>query len=145
MPVGDKKSSEPLLHLPSSSSPPPRTTLDENLYLSIGSLSGRRGTSHQQSAPSNTNRASLSVESTCIHISEDDEKIRSIPQIFPSKSREEVVDILKSSASLEEATNRILDCSNAEDILKERGALFVEALLKGERDYPLRKPDVDNN
>ena len=81
-----------------------------------------------------------------MHISEDDEKVRSILQIFPLKSREEVVDILKSSASVKEATNRILDCSNAEDILKERGAIqkvhkllfaLVESLLMDRRYYPL--------
>ena len=43
--------------------------------------------------------------------------------MFPGVDNVDVAETLKSSASLEEATNRILDCSYAEDILNERGIL----------------------
>lgn len=58
----------------------------------------------------------MSVQTAC----SDDDRIRRLLQIFPFKSNEEVTEILKSSGTLEEATNRILDCSSAEDILNER-------------------------
>ena len=40
--------------------------------------------------------------------------------MFPGVNDVDVAEILRSSASLEEATNRTLDCSYAEDILNER-------------------------
>ena len=43
--------------------------------------------------------------------------------MFPGVNDVDVAEILRSSASLEEATNRILDCSYAEDILNERRIL----------------------
>ena len=45
-----------------------------------------------------------------------------LQQIFPSKSREELAEIMASSSSLQEATNRLLD---AESILFERGTLPI--------------------
>ena len=50
-------------------------------------------------------------------------KWESLKEMFPGVNDVDVAEILKSSASLEEATNRILDCSYAEDILNERGIL----------------------
>jgi len=51
-------------------------------------------------------------------------KLETLKEMFPDVNDVDVADILKSSASLEEATNRILDCSHAEeDILNERGIL----------------------
>lgn len=43
--------------------------------------------------------------------------------MFPGVNDVDVAEILRSSASLEEATNRNLDCSHAEDILNERSIL----------------------
>ena len=50
-------------------------------------------------------------------------KLETLKEMFPGVNDVDVAEILKSSASLEEATNRILDCSHAEDILNERGIL----------------------
>ena len=46
-----------------------------------------------------------------------------LKEMFRGVNNVDVAEILKSSASLEEATNRILDCSYAEDILNERRIL----------------------
>ena len=43
--------------------------------------------------------------------------------MFPGVNDVDVAENLKPSTSLEEATNRILDCLHAEDILNERGIL----------------------
>ena len=43
--------------------------------------------------------------------------------MFPGIDNVDVAETLKSSAGLEEATNRILDCSYGEDILNERSIL----------------------
>ena len=115
VPNSDSESSQGSPHLPSSS----HTNLNENFYLR--NLSGSRVASYPPTIPSNANGASLSVEN--VNISNDDTKISSILQIFPSKSRDDVAEILKASSSLEEATKRILNCSYAETILNERGAL----------------------
>ena len=50
-------------------------------------------------------------------------KLETLKEMFPEVNDVDVAEILKSSASLEEATNGILDCSYAEDILNERGIL----------------------
>ena len=50
-------------------------------------------------------------------------KLETLKEMFPGVNDVDVAEILKSSASLEEATSRILDCSYAEDILNERGIL----------------------
>lgn len=53
--------------------------------------------------------------------------------MFPGVDNVDVAETLKSSASLEEATNRILDCSYAEDILNEReneGDAFPLSIVK---------------
>ena len=50
-------------------------------------------------------------------------KFETLNEMFPGVNGVDVAEILKSSASLKEATSRILDCSYAEDILNERGIL----------------------
>ena len=50
-------------------------------------------------------------------------KLETLKEVFPGVNDVDVAEILKSSASLTEATNRILDCSHAEDILNETGIL----------------------
>ena len=50
-------------------------------------------------------------------------KLETLKEVFPGVNDVDVAEILKSSASLTEATNRILDCSYAEDILNETGIL----------------------
>ena len=46
-----------------------------------------------------------------------------LKEMFPGVNDVDVAEILRSSASLEEATNRNPDCSYAEDILNERSIL----------------------
>ena len=60
------------------------------------------------------------IESTVCN--ESNESTECLQQIFPCKSREELAEIMRSSSSLEEATNRLLD---AENILLERGMLPI--------------------
>lgn len=50
-------------------------------------------------------------------------KLETLKEMFPGVYDVDVAENLKFSASLEEATNRTLDCSYAEDILNERGIL----------------------
>ena len=54
-------------------------------------------------------------------ISEVDSVVTSLQQIFPSKSREELVEITRSSSTLEEATNKLLDSMHAENPFQQRG------------------------
>ena len=54
------------------------------------------------------------------------ESTESLQQIFPCKSRDELAEVMRSSSSLEEATNRLLDAQN---ILFERGTSFAQYFL----------------
>jgi len=67
------------------------------------------------------------------------ESTESLQQIFPCKSRDELAEVMRSSSSLEEATNRLLDAQN---ILLERGTLpiifEVNLLSLGEGEFPYR-------
>lgn len=82
----------------------------------------------QECSPSfsrNPNAPSSTVDS----ISEADCAVTNLQQIFPSKSMEELAEIMRSSSSLEDATNRILDCIHLETILLERGTTHKFTLL----------------
>lgn len=55
-------------------------------------------------------------------ISGVDSVVTSLQQIFPPKSMEELVEIMRSSSTLEEATNKLLDSMYAENPFQQRGA-----------------------
>ena len=55
--------------------------------------------------------------------SEQSKQEITLKEMFRGVNNVDVAEMFRSSASLEEATNRTLDCSHAEDILDERRIL----------------------
>lgn len=80
----------------------------------------------------NADQVSPTVECT----SERDSVLTNLQQIFPSKSREEIADVTRSCSSLEDATNRLLDCMHAENILQQRER--KEAATNEVENFPLQ-------
>lgn len=78
----------------------------------------------QECSPSFSRNANA-PSSTVDFISEADSAVTNLQQIFPSQSTNELAEITRSSSSLEDATNRILDDINSETILLERGTTQI--------------------
>ncbi|KAL9977187.1 hypothetical protein ACROYT_G014565 [Oculina patagonica] len=107
-----------------------------------GVVTNRESNECQPSVQENTSTVSSFSSPTGECSSEVDSIVTSLHQIFSSKSREELTAIARSSSTLEEATNKLLDSMHAENAFQqiETG----EASFNDGDDLPLHTVVVAN-